>query len=452
MRFIDFFKKEYVLWILLISTQLFFFTYAQLNQHTKTADSDEYIYQAKNLIDYGTTYSGDYTASNLDVSLYDRRTPGYPIYLILTKIIFHSDFLPLFLQCILSILNIFIGYKILKQISPDTKKTYLYLFFFLFFPSQFIYATVFMSEILFQTSILLCLYSLLQFEKSEKFKYFYLLQLLLAIAYLIKPIALFLWLGYSLYSIIVHNKRGIAVRQLVAALFHVLLLGSFFLKNYHQTGIAEYSGIGRKLMINYNMPALLTFYENETYAKNKIDSLQYNLKNESYASQCANIDLFLRQEVSEHPIHFLLLQGYGSIKLLTETGRWDLELWRVGYENVEKAPSFKNIFSTNGIPGVFHALNLWPVPYLIYYCLVILVTIALFLLFIKSLLNKSLIRRHKLLLLATILYFAVLTGPSASARFRLPIFPILVILALSSFNKNENPSYSTFSQENEGNF
>ena len=309
-----------------------------------------------------------------------------------------------------------------------------------------------MSEILFQTSILLCLYSLLQFEKSEKFKYFYLLQLLLAIAYLIKPIALFLWLGYSLYSIIVHNKRGIAVRQLVAALFHVLLLGSFFLKNYHQTGIAEYSGIGRKLMINYNMPALLTFYENETYAKNKIDSLQYNLKNESYASQCANIDLFLRQEVSEHPIHFLLLQGYGSIKLLTETGRWDLELWRVGYENAEKAPSFKNIFSTNGIPGVFHALNLWPVPYLIYYCLVILVTIALFLLFIKSLLNKSLIRRHKLLLLATILYFAVLTGPSASARFRLPIFPILVILALSSFNKNENPSYSTFSQENEGNF
>ena len=272
MRFIDFLKKESALWVLLISTQLFFFAYAQLNQHTKTADSDEYIYQAKNLIDYGTTYSGDYTATNLDVSLYERRTPGYPVYLILTKIIFHSNFLPLFLQCVLSLLNIFIGYKILKLISPDTKNTYLYLFFFLFFPSQFIYATVFMSEILFQTSILLCLYYLLQFEKSGKFSYFYIHHLLLAIAYLIKPIALFLWLGYSLYGIIIHNKRGIAVRQIAAALFHVLLLGSFFVKNYNQTGIAEYSGIGRKLIINYNMPALLSFYEDETYAKNKIDS------------------------------------------------------------------------------------------------------------------------------------------------------------------------------------
>ena len=47
------------------------------------------------------------------------------------------------------------------------------------------------------------------------------------------------------------------------------------------------------------MPALLSFYENETYAKNKIDSLQYSLKNESYASQCASIDLFIRQEVGE---------------------------------------------------------------------------------------------------------------------------------------------------------
>lgn len=448
MRFIDFLKKESALWVLLISTQLFFFAYAQLNQHTKTADSDEYIYQAKNLIDYGTTYSGDYTATNLDVSLYERRTPGYPVYLILTKTIFHSNFLPLFLQCVLSLLNIFIGYKILKLISPDTKNTYLYLFFFLFFPSQFIYATVFMSEILFQTSILLCLYYLLQFEKSGKFSYFYIHHLLLAIAYLIKPIALFLWLGYSLYGIIIHNKRGIAVRQIAAALFHVLLLGSFFVKNYNQTGIAEYSGIGRKLIINYNMPALLSFYENETYAKNKIDSLQYSLKNESYASQCASIDLFIRQEVTAHPIHFLLLQGYGSIKLLLETGRWDLELWRVGYENVEKTPSLKNTYSMNGISGVLHELNQWPILYLIYYCFVVFASIALFLLFINSLFNKSLIRRHKLLLLATIIYFAILSGPSASARFRIPIFPILVILAMSSFNKNENPSYPTFSQGN----
>ncbi|MFN0187135.1 MAG: glycosyltransferase family 39 protein [Bacteroidia bacterium] len=448
MRFIDVLKKESVLWVLLISTQLFFLVYAQMHHQTKTADSDEYIYQAKNLFDYGTTYSGDYTVSNLDISLYNRRTPGYPVFLILTQILFQSDFLPILLQCALSILNIFIGYKIFKLISPDTKKTSLYLLFFLFFPSQFLYATVFMSEILFQTSILLCVYYLLKFEKSGKFKYFYIHHLLLALAYLIKPVALFLWLGYSLYSIIVHNNQRVAIRQVPAALFHVLLLGSFFLKNYHQTGIAEYSGIGRKVIINYTMPALLSFYENETYAKNKIDSLQLSLRNESYASQCASIDLFIRQEITAHPIHFFLLHGYGVFKFLLETGRWDLELWRVGYENVEKTPSLKNTYSMNGISGVLHELNQWPILYLIYYCFVVFASIALFLLFINSLFTRSLIRRHKLLLIATIIYFTILSGPSASARFRLPVFPILVILALSSFNKNENPPYSTFSQGN----
>ena len=102
----------------------------------------------------------------------------------------------------------------------------------------------------------------------------------------------------------------------------------------------------------------------------------------------------------------------------------------------------------NGISGVLHELNQWPILYLIYYCFVVFASIALFLLFINSLFNKSLIRRHKILLLATIIYVAILSGPSASARFRIPIFPILVILAMSSFNKNENPSYPTFSQGN----
>jgi hypothetical protein len=200
------------------------------------------------------------------------------------------------------------------------------------------------------------------------------------------------------------------------------------------------------VIINYSIPALISFYENETYAKNKIDSLQLSLRNESYASQCANTDLFIRQEITSHPIHFLLLHGYGTFKFLLETGRWDLELWRKGYENIEKTPSLKNAYSTHGLSGIFHELSHWSPLFLLYYCFVILATIALFYLFIRSLFNKSILRRHQLLLISTILYFAVLTGPSASARFRMPVFPILVILALTSFNKNRHPSYSTLSK------
>jgi Dolichyl-phosphate-mannose-protein mannosyltransferase len=446
MFFTYFLKNKKLLWFLIIATQLFFFGYSQIHQHIKTADSDDYIYLAQNIVDYGVIYSGDYTTESKNLSLYSRRTPGYPIYLILTKIIFNSDFLPLLLQCILSIFNIFLGYKIAKLIISDTSKTYLYLLFFLFFPSQFIYATLFMSEILFQTSILLVLYYLLKFESEGHYKYFFIYQLFLAVAYLIKPVALFLWLGYILYGVIYHNNRGVASRQIAMTLFHLMVIGCFFIKNYQRTGIAEYSGIGRKLLINYNMPALISFYENENYAKNRIDSLQLSIAFQTYASQCANIDLFIRSEVSNHPLHFIALQSYGSVKFLLETGRWDLELWKNGHQHHDNTVSLKQQFASEGIAGLMQELKKWNFIYLIYYALVILTTISLFILFIKSLFNTSILRRHKFLLVATILYFALLTGPSASARFRVPIFPILVILSITTFQNKKELLLSTKNQ------
>jgi 4-amino-4-deoxy-L-arabinose transferase-like glycosyltransferase len=433
-------KNEKLLWFLLIATQLFFLSYALVHQQTKTADSDEYIYQAQNIVDYGVIYSGDYTTEPKDPSLYSRRTPGYPGFLILTTVLFNSDYFALFVQCILSILNIFLGYKIAKRILSDTSKSYLYLLFFLFFPSQFIYATVFMSEILFQTAILGCVYFLLKFESEDKYKYFFICHVLLAVAYLIKPIAIFLWLGYMLYSIIYHNKQGIAVRQIIMTLFHLLIIGGFFLKNYRQTGVAEYSGIGRKLLINYNIPALLTFYEDETYAKNRIDSLQSNISQQTYSGQCANIDSFIKTEIFTHPIQFVAIQSYGIIRFFLETGRWDLELWRKGYQQLENTPSLKQEYATKGIKGVLQNIHRGNYFFGIYYILVVLTAISLFILFIKSLFNSTILRRHKLLLVSTILYFALLTGPSASARFRVPIFPILVILAITGFQKENRVS------------
>lgn len=437
MFFTRFLKNEKLLWFLIIATQLFFFSYSQVHQHTQTADSGEYIHLAKNLVDYGVIYSGDYTAAPKDLSLYSRRTPGYPIFLILTKILFNSDFLPLLLQCLLSIFNIFLGYKIAKQILLENSNMHLFLLFFLFFPSQYIYATLYMSEILFQTSLLGCIYYLLKFETSGQFKYFYIYQILLAIAYLIKPVALFLWLGYILYGIIFHNNRGMAARQLAMTLFHILIIGGFFIKNYRQTGIAEYSGIGRKLLINYNMPALISSYENEETSRNRLDSLQLSMSHQSYASQCANIDLFIRNEVTNHPLHFIALQSYGSVKFFLETGRWDLELWRRGHQHLDDIPSLKKQFTTKGFSGILEELKKWNSIYLIYYVFVIITSITLFILFIKNLFRTSILRRHQFLLVATIIYFALLTGPSASARFRLPIFPILVILSMAGFQKND---------------
>jgi len=427
-------NKENVLWAILIITQIFFLGYAWQHQQIKTADSDEYIHQAYNIVHYGVIYSGDYTLPEKDPALYGLRTPGYPLFLIFSKILFNSNFFPLLLQCILSILNIYLGYKIVKTISANRVKSHHYLLFFLFFPSQFIYSTIFMSEILFQSTLLLCIFYLLKFESSGKYKHLYIHHFLLALTYIIKPIALFLWLGYILYGIFVHNNRGIAPRQIILGFMHVLLLGSFGLKNYYHTGIAEYSGIGRKLLINYNMPALISFYENPEYAKVKIDSFQSRIKNEPYAEQCANIDLFIRKEVLGHPIDFITLQFVGATKFFLESGRWDLELWKNGYQHLENIPSLRKAYSLEGISGIYNEIKQLPLLQLIYIPFVVLSNFVLFALFLYSIFSKSILLRYKIILWCTVLYFALLTGPSASARFRLPVFPIMVILAVNGMS------------------
>lgn len=429
------FKNEKILWALIIATQIFFFAYSQIHHQTKTADSDEYIFQAANILHYGVIYSGDYTVEPKDLSLYGRRTPGYPAFLIVTLLFLKSDFFTLLIQCGLSVFNIFLGYILLKRISIVPPKTYWYLLFFLFFPSQFIYGTVYMSEIFFQTSILLCLYTLFHFEQKGQIKNLYLHHFLMALTYIIKPIAMFLWVGCHIYGIIAHNRRGIAKHQIILALFHVLVLSSFAIKNYYYTGIAEFSGISRKLMINYSLPAAIHQYENAEFAQQRIRTFQESIRGETYAKQVVETDNFIRKEISVHTFSFIAVQSFGIIRFFLETGRWDLALWLNGYQNADHLPSLQKIYAVDGWKGVYKELSAPSPFFLLYYIGVVLAVLCLFYLFGRSWFSRSLTKSHKWLLLCLVMYFAFLTGPSASARFRLPVYPVIVILAVSGLTK-----------------
>ncbi|MBL7924139.1 MAG: glycosyltransferase family 39 protein, partial [Bacteroidia bacterium] len=266
------------LWVLIVATQLFFFISALKSNHTRSADSAEYLYMAYNLQHHGLIYSGDAEAAERDLSLYSRRTPGYPLFLLVGMIGIGSGILPLAIQCLLSLLSIYLGSRILRSIHPAETAQSLYLALLLFFPSQFIYPAFYMTETLFQSALLLSIFFLFRFEERGTYSLYYLHHFFLAAMYLVKPAAMFLWLGVTLYSIFSHHFVGVNRRQVFISLLHILLLGSIFIKNHQRTGIAEYSSIGRKLIINYNLPDLLTYTKGADYSARVIDSLQQQLK------------------------------------------------------------------------------------------------------------------------------------------------------------------------------
>jgi hypothetical protein len=425
-----FFKKPF---LILIMVQIVFLTYALFNNHHFTNDSVEYLTQAGNLIEHGSLYCGDYNTLEKDPGLYSRRPPGYAIFLLVTTFFLHFNSGALLIQCFLSVFNIYIGYKILQLIFTGKASFVRYVFLFLLFPTQFIYAVTYMSEIPFQTALLLSIFYLFRFEKSGDYKTLYLSHLFLALTYLFKPITLFLWLGLILYTITIKSDHRGSKHLTLLGLGHFLLLGFFFLNNYSLTGIAEYTSIGRKVIFNYNIPAVLTRAYGEEVAQHKMDSVQNGMTGMPYVMQCVYTDNFIRNTLLTRPLDFSLTHALGVPRFFLESGRWDLELWFNGKDHAGTLPSLKEAFEEKGIRGLATLLRTWPVLYSIYYFLVIAGTIFIFLLFIKGIFSPLIQRRHRFLLLFIIFYFVVLTGPSASSRFRLPVFPFIAVLAMAGW-------------------
>lgn len=424
------FQKKHLPWLLLFLLQLGFLVFGLETKHNYTADSTEYLQQAENILREGSTYCGDPTVEPREPSLYSRRPPGYGTFILLSSIFLTFPYLTLVIQCILSVFNLYIGYRILRFIRPDVKPTGLYLTGALFAPSQFIYAVHYMNEIPFQTCLLLGLYYLLRFERHDgNIRHLYKHHLCIIGCYLIKPVAMFLWVFSILHVILTKKDTKATVELSLLSALHLLIVGGTMWYNYYRVGIAEYSSIGHKLFINYNLPALLNNLYGPEKAAYIVDSLQTEMSTESYPIQAAIADQFIRNEISNHPFNYVAVHIKGMLFFITDIGRWDVELMRKGREFTEQLPSLSKKYKAGGVTAVIEYFREWNPLYLLYFAISIIFLALVLVLFIQQLLFARTNRSFIYLVAGLALYFAFLTGPSGSARFRVPVYPLIVAVA-----------------------
>jgi hypothetical protein len=424
------FNKKQIPWLLLFLVQLGFLVFGLETKHIYTADSAEYLHQAENIFHEGSTYCGDPTIEPREPPLYSRRPPGYGTFILLSSFFLTIPYLTLFFQCLLSVFNLYIGYRILRFIRPEIKPTGLYLAAVLFAPSQFIYAVHYMNEIPFQTCLLLGLYYLLRFEQHDgKISELYKHHLCLIGCYLIKPVAMFLWIFSILHVILTKKDTKATVELSLLSTLHLLIIGGTMWYNYYRVGIAEYSSIGHKLFINYNLPALLNNLYGPEKAAYIVDSLQTEMSTESYPIQAAIADQFIRDEISNHPLNYFTVHVKGMLFFITDIGRWDVELMRKGRDYVEQLPSLTKKYKSGGASAVLDYFREWNPLYLLYFALSIISLAFVLVLFIQQLFFNRTNRSFIYLVAGIALYFAFLTGPSGSARFRVPVYPLIVAIA-----------------------
>lgn len=422
-------------WIFLGLIHLVFFCLALFLGNIHLKDSLEYLQQAINIRSHGSWYCGNLLLP-IDPALFSQRPLLYGLFLSITNWPSIGEWLPLLIQNILSFYNCILAMLLFENITGKKISSIKLLWPMLFFASQFIYANMIMSEILFQTSWMLATYFAIKFLKDFKQSHLIYHQLSITSALLIKPIAYAFPLLSTLGLIILVMQKKISSKIVATAFIPlstiVIILGS----NYYHTSVVEFSSIQRKLMINYNIPQLLSKQMDEKSAVAKVDSLQQMAGTLSYPDRTRFIDQQCLHYITRSPIAYLSLHLKGVFRFFLDHGRWDLYTFFTGINLDQNAVNtLQNSYDHGGISSATSYLSSFPKAVVAYLLLVFILNLLLLIFFIRFLFNNEILKSIRITLALMVFYLAFLTGPTGSARFRVPIYPILLVsFAITSIN------------------
>lgn len=426
-------KKKF--YILLIGLHLFGFCYQIYQPSYLTLDSDDYIFLAENFWNLQLPYSGDIGIEvNLDnlenKGLFASRPILYSLFLLLTGGL-KSPLFTLFAQNILSVLSIYMADKMFEE--QGFKLNYLMASLaLLFFPSIWIYANWIMAETLFMFLIICWLRAVFQQKLI-------LASAFISLALLTKPAILYLLILWMAYCVVQLTRRRKALIVLAIIIPLITWRGQIII-NKHYTGLAIFSSMPGINLVQYNAKYTLSDIYGMDSALNWVDQLDKKgvaLEAEKgfkhsypYKKNAAT------KVIVEHLPTYLLLHLKGSLRWTIDPGRFDiLNFFKIYHEGGNQG--WMRTYYSKGIRGLWQrAMD----ENLILLILIIAITawnifrLYLFSVRIPTIHTNPLFFYFIFLVVG---YFAAISGPVASARFLVPVFP-LILCWVSTRKPSEN--------------
>ncbi|MFN5346788.1 MAG: hypothetical protein ACK5B3_06140, partial [Bacteroidota bacterium] len=392
---------------------LTFFGVALQQKNFTTKDSSEYIWQAQNLSANGSWYCGDMT-QEINPALYNQRPPVYGAFLSLLHIDagLENVFVLLLLQIGISLLTTFVAVQFVKLFLGEEWNRMWLLIPLLFFPTQFVYCNMVMSEILLQLFVLLAIYFIARLIKYSQMKDLWWSQWCVAIAMAIKPV-MWLFPMVAVVSFLIHffNKK-VKLIALITFVIPFSTIAFFFNYSHAHTGVWEFSSIQRKLMINYNSYAILKDAFNEEEATKTISEFQSSVANLPYPEKCKQIDAFNREVLFNHPKSAIKQELTGMFNFFAGHPRWDVEKFYLGEVNVGKP------YQSESRLAIF--------SYYAYLIACSIMGLIVLIAFVKFIFSRHISYSLRGCVASIIIYFAIVTVHSAITRFRFNVFPVLM--------------------------
>jgi hypothetical protein len=383
-------------------------------------DSVEYINAGKNMGEF-RSWDCCYKGQLCDVFLHQtRRTPGYPFYLLLSG---GGCFARLF-QIIPALLVPLLSLQLLSHFSNSRKAAQLLMWLFVFYPLQFYYTSLIMPEIWVQFFLLLLALNLIQKKYAAGVVY------ATALA-AFKPVFLpFLFLSVLLFSLLAKWQKSVLLLPLCAYLFIGLV-------NKKQTGVFHFTSIATVNAWDYNARAVINRNVNSLQASQFMgyhDSIARTMRFDSgmkYLSQQTQNVIF------SNLITYAFLHIRGCLITLIDPGRYDFIAWW-------QLPEGKGLMGIKGGHGL-SAFFSQPPLYLTYIFVFLFLSILKVLCALRGLFFNMQYQQVWILFVLFAIPLAMV-GPVGSARYLMPVAPILFIfcaLGLKKANKtaHENSAH-----------
>jgi len=408
-----------------------FFVMAAGYENIILPDSEDYIWQAENIKTEGSFYAADFSKP-IKTDYFSKRPPLYALLVLVITTITGSLFGILFIQNILSILTAWLIYRLLKTDFKIPHAAGWSAGLWLIFPNQLLYANMVMSETLLQFLLVSAFYFFVRYTRNQQPGWIYLNVLCLSLALLTKPVMLYFWILNAVVLVLL----GIKYRQYflpLPVLILPLIIVLWSEKNYETTGYRHYASISHVNLKDYNTKYFLFEKYGSKYGDSVINIIDTKLATlPDYKDRCEYIkDTCARIILSDIP-RYTKFHIKGMVTFMIDPGRYD-------YVNFFAVPQGDRLgllhyVSKGDIAELKQFLKTQPLWLVIVMAVQMLLSGLVMVLCFVSLFDKTVPFWPKLYLYLIIGYIWFITGPIGSARFKVPVYPLLIIAALVGLN------------------
>jgi hypothetical protein len=419
-------------WALLIVGHATALAWALYSGGWNFTDSGRYLQAAENLRAFGELYARPWTTvpRGQDVQEFTIRSLGYPLAVYALGSERTLPVLLLLVQNLLSLLNLGLVLRWWNSLMQPSRVDWLWASVAIFsFPAQFIYASVVMSEMVMQTLALLIVVAGLLFIRTLKCRFAFGAAVAVTLGLLVKPVFYPLAGGLALLGTILawRSRRlalfAIGLVPLVSVLFYMGW-------NYQRTGYFHYSSIAEINLLHYNAAGVVRQAQGAAAEEQWVSGVLAEANAQpSFAGQQHLIRARATTVLLAHPVLYARQHAQGMAAFFLDPGRFDVaQFFRL------KQIGVSGLLTSVRDGSLLQAFAKLPLGLMAFLAIILSANVVRAVLALRGFLllgsGGPLVRIGRWLAAGLLLYVALLTGPLGAARFLVPVWPLLLALAL----------------------